>query len=169
MTSRVGSALDHLAAALVALAVFALPISIIALAKGASGTANPWFIFGFILGCLLTGAALTRLVAARGGLPRLGETFAFLAGIGILTWVTAALGLYTVLSIVWSSSRCTGNTAGWAGTIGALVVYTVAGGWSLGRRGSIAFFVMPGAVVAAAIWTALTWRYLPAGPGVCND
>jgi hypothetical protein len=163
---RVGSALDYLCATIVALAVFALPISIVLLAKGYDPA---WFVLGFVLGVLLSAAALARLVAVRGGRPSAKETVALFAGVGALTWVTAFIALSAVLSIVWSSTRCIGNLAGWIGTIGALVIYSSGGGWSLARGRSTAFFVMPGAVVVGAIWLLLTWRFLPAGAGICND
>jgi hypothetical protein len=157
-------ALDYLAGAIVALALFAIPIMI---GFFATGHASAGLIVGFVLACLLTAAALKRVAVVRGG--ALGETIGCLVAVGVATWVVAAAGMYTILVVILDRSSCVGDTAQIAGEIGAVVVYTIASGWALSRKSWIALGVMPAAIAIAAGWVLLTATYLPAMPGCYND
>jgi hypothetical protein len=158
------AALDFAAAAIVGLALFAIPISIALLA---TGYAHPGLVGGFVVACLLTAAALKRLVAVRDGV--LGETVGYLIAVGVATWVAAALSAYAIAVVLLSRSSCTGDAAGNAGAIGAVLIYTLASGCALSRKSWIAIGVMPAAIVAAALWALLMATYLPALPGCYND
>jgi hypothetical protein len=160
------AALDFVVAAIVALAFFAIPIL---LGVFATGHGNPRLVGWFVVACLLTAAALKRLIIVRGGRPALGETVGFLLGVGAATWVAAAISTYAFLVVILSRSSCTGDTAQLAGAIGAVLIYTLASGWSLSRKSWIALGVMPAGIVAAVLWALLMAIYLPATPGCYND
>jgi hypothetical protein len=159
-------ALDYLAAAIVGLAIFAVPISI-----GLITTSHisSRIVVVFVLECLLTPPALFQLVRARGGRSNLGETLGYLLAVGVTAWVAAAIGVYVTLVVIFNSSKCGSDSAGWAGLIGALAVYIPASAWSLRRNGAAAFFAMPAAVGIALAWGLLMWAAFPGIPGCYND
>jgi hypothetical protein len=163
---RRANPLDYLAAAIVGLALFAVPISIGLLATSHT---SPRVILVFALECLLTPPALVQLVMARGGRSRLGETLGYLLAVGIASWMAAAIGTYVYLVVVLGSSKCGDAEAGKVGLIGAIALYILASGGSLSRKGSRAFFVMPAAVALAAAWMLLMWAAFPGVPGCYND
>jgi hypothetical protein len=158
--------LDFVAAAIVALAFFAIPIL---LGVFVTGHGSLGLVVWFVVACLVTAPALKRLITVRGGRPALGATIGYLLAVGVATWVAAAISLYVFLVIVLNRSTCVGNTAQLAGEIGAVLIYTVASGWALSRKSWIALGVMPAAIVTAALWLLLTATYLPVMPGCYND
>lgn len=160
------AALDFLAAAIVSLAFFAIPILIGVLV---TGHGSPGLVVWFVVACLVTAPALKRLITVRGGRPELGGTIGYLLAVGVATWVAGAISMYAFLVIVFNRSTCVGNTAQLAGEIGAVLIYTVASGWALSRKSWIALGVMPAAIVVAVLWLLLTATYLPVMPECYND
>src|SRR5579859_4740819 len=145
------AALDYVASVILALAIFALPISIAVIA---TGHGHGQLVIGFALACLLTTAALVRFVVARGDDLGLGSALRLLAGAGVVAWAVAVAAGVFVLGVQMSSSRCTGNGAGVVGEIGAIGIYAIAGGWALTQRRSpkLAMIVLPAAALAGVIF-----------------
>jgi len=156
-------ALDFLAGVIVALAIFALPISIILFATG-HGHAE--LVGLFVVACLVTLAAVARFAAVRGR-----AALGLVAGAGLIAWGAALIAGFVVLADRMDSNTCTGNGAGLAGDIGAIAIYAAVGGWSLTQRRSLklALIVLPAAAVLGLTCAGLVWHYGPVMPGCYND
>jgi hypothetical protein len=162
MPSRVGSALDHLAAAIVALAVFALPISFMALTTGHH---DPWFLIGFALACLLAGAAVLHIVAG----PGWPSMLAAIIGMGAVTWLGGVIAAMFGYGIEIDHGLCGHAPATSVAFAGAVVVYAVVAGWSLAGSGGPRFFLGPSAGAALAIaWALASLAVIPGGHGYCE-
>jgi hypothetical protein len=163
--SRVGSALDQLAATVVALAVFALPLSLIFLTHNRR---ERWFVLSFVLGCVLAGAAFSRLVASRGRRGSLGGTLVLLVGTGAVTWMTGFFAVVTGYLILINSSLCGDAPATGLAYIGAVVVYAIVGSWSLTGSGLRAVLGPSVGVVLGIAWALVTLAVVPGGHGYCE-
>jgi hypothetical protein len=160
--SRVGSALDQLAAAVVTLAVFALPISLLFLGHTRH---DLWLLVGIALAFVTTGVAVARLGALYGG-P--GNTVLRLLGAGAVTWAVGFFAAVIGYSIEINSSLCGHRPATAVAYIGAVVVYAIIGSWALTGTGA-RFFAGPslGAVLGIA-WALVALAVLPGGHGYCE-
>lgn len=162
MPPRVGSALDHLAAAIVALAVFALPISCIV---AATGHDDPLFLLSLGLGFVVTSGAVVRLVAG----PDWPSALAAVVGAGVVTWGIGFFAFLIGYDIKISQSLCGGGGGGALMSVGALVIYAIVGSWALTGTGGPRFFLGPslGAVLGIA-WVLTCATVLPGGHGYCE-
>jgi hypothetical protein len=158
---RVGSALDYLSAAIVALAVFALPISLIALTTGH----GDWrLLVSFLLAGVVAVAAVVRLVAGTDWPSRLAAVIAMAA----VTWPGGFVAFFIGFSIHISHSLCGQGPASGIGEIGAVVIYAAVGGWALTGSGP-RFFLGPSAGAALGIaWALVAQATLPGGHGYCQ-
>lgn len=164
MPPRVGSALDHLAAAIVALAVFALPISFIFLATGHH---ENWFVVSLSLATVLALAALIRLVSSHGGRARTGETLALIVGASAVTWIVGFMAAALGYGLIINSGVCGSGRADAIALIGGVVVYGAVGGWSLSGDGP-RFIVGPSVGVVLGVASMLiTLAANPASHGYC--
>jgi hypothetical protein len=166
MPSRVGSALDQLAAAVVALAVFALPISLIVLAKSSD---SPAFLVAFAVGWPLAGIAVYRVVRTRRRLGSWAETLGILTGASLATWLVAVFAVLAGYSIQINSSLCGGGAAAAIGWIGGLGVYAAGSAWALTRSRSLtAVWGMPVAVLLGVTSALVALAVIPGGHGYCE-
>jgi len=140
MAPRVGSALDFLAATIVALAVFVLPLVLW------HGTSSP---SGVLLACVLAAGAVVWLVHG----PKWPSRLAALIGAGVVTFVGAIVAFLLAAWIMEKASIC-GWSLDWfeVGLYGAPVIYAAIGGWALKGRVGVRFFLGPpaGAVLGIA-------------------
>jgi hypothetical protein len=167
MTSRVVSALDYLAGAIVALAVLPLSISTFFLARGHH---ELWLTLCVLLGWPLSAAAAVHVVRMRARLMNWEQTLGVLIAAALATWVTAAIAFYALLVIAFSSTSCTSDSTGWATAMvtGAIVIYATSGALSL-RRSFAAIWALPTGVALAFTWTVIVGSLWPTVPGFCGD
>lgn len=162
MPPRAGSALDFLAATMVALAVFALPISFIFLT---TGHYDSWLLISLPLACLVACTAAARLVAGPGWPSKLAAVMAA----GAVTWLGGFIAFFIGYSILINHSLCGHAPATAIAYIGAVAVYGAVGGWSLAGSGGPRFFLGPSAGAALGIaWALVALAVIPGGHGYCE-
>ncbi len=162
MPPRVGSALDYLAAATVAVAVFALPISFIVFATGHH---DPSLLVSFALGCIVVGAAVHRMAAG----PGWPGVLAAIIGMGVVTWVGGVIAAILGYSIEIGQSLCGHAPATTVAFGGAVVVYAAVAGWSVAGPSVPRFFLGPSAGAALGVaWALVALAILPGGHGYCE-
>ena len=162
-------ALDFLAAAVVALAVFALPLS--ALYAGTNSPNRFYCDVGLPLECLLAAGAIVWLV--RG--PDWPAKLAAFLGAAAVTWVgallAAGLGL-AIVGVVDSGASCHTTARFWGvvAFVGPIVIYTVVAAWALRGRIGPRFFLGPaaGAVLGIAWFVVIFALTRHAQPGFCG-
>jgi hypothetical protein len=156
--ARTARGLDFLAAATVALAVFALPSLLFPLGGGHDEGWHVlgWRVLSLVIACPVTAAALVRLVRvrARRSLSSPGDTLVVVGASGLAAWivgvVSAAIGL---LGIAGSQGWCNhvGPVRGALGLSIGIAGYATISAWALLRRRGAPLWAMPaGTIVIVA-------------------
>lgn len=159
---RARDILAYVAAAVVALAFFALPISFLALVTSHH---SGWLLATFLPACLLASLAAARLVAG----PGWPSVLAAVIGAGVLTWVGGFFAFYLGYSIEIDNSLCGHAPATGIAFVGAVVVYAAVAGWALAGTGGPRFFFGPSAGAALGIaWSLVVLALIPGGHGYCE-
>jgi hypothetical protein len=161
-TPAVGPTLDYLAAAVVTVAIFALPFAFMRLT---TGHRSLWFVAGFALACLVVGVAVFRLAAG----PAWPSMLAAIIAAGAVTWLGGVIAFFVGYGIEIDNSLCGHAPATIVAYIGALVAYALVGGWALTAPGGPRFFLGPSAGAALGIaWALISLAVLPGGHGYCE-
>lgn len=165
MRPRLGIAVDHVAAAFVTLALFALPVWVIALA---AHDHVGWFLVAFAVGVLAGFPALLRVIRARRLLSSPGKTLSLLLGAVVLTWGAAAIASLVAYAIEINTSLCGSGSAASVALIGGFAIFTAVGAWSLTSGRFVLMWAMPLAPVFGFAWALLSLALLPGGHGYCE-
>lgn len=165
MRPRVGIAIDYLAAAFVTLALFALPVWVIALAAPSH---SDWLPLAFTLVALVGLLGVVRVVRGHHLLSSPGKTLSLLLRAAVLTWVAAAFTSLVVYAIEINASLCGGGTAGTVAWIGGFAIFTAVGAWSLTSGRFVLLWAMPLAPALGFAWALLSLAVLPSGHGYCE-
>jgi branched-subunit amino acid transport protein len=162
MSRRFARALDYLAAAVVAVALVALPFSTLLIATGHYDSEG---LIAFVPACLVAGVAVARLVHG----PGWSSMLAAIIGSGAVTWLCGFIFFVLGLQVLYGHSLCGHAPATAIAYIGAVAVYAVVGGWALTGTGGPRFFLGPSAGAALGIaWALVALALFPGGHGYCE-
>jgi hypothetical protein len=168
-----GAVHDFLAAAVVALAVFALPSLLFPLGGGHDEGWHVlgWRVLSLAIACPVTAAALVRLVRARRSVSSPGDTLVVLGVSGLFAWVVGVVAGFIVLfGIASSQGWCNhpGLVRGVVGLCIGVLVYATISAWALLRRRRALLWAMPVGTILTVVSLLIMLASAGRAPGGCD-